>query len=93
LGDPAHPPAVGAEVTVSIRPECWELHRDAETRNYVRGRIGESTYLGEVAQYQFHSVAGPILKIFERNPRFVEGSSRGELFATVEPEDVVVLAR
>ena len=24
----------------------------------------------------------------ERNPRFVDGSARGELFATVEPEDV-----
>lgn len=92
-GDPAQTFAAGAEVTVSIRPECWELHRDAETRNFARGRIGESTYLGEVAQYQFHSAAGPVLKIFERNPRFVEGSVRGELYATVEPEDVVVLAR
>jgi len=93
LGDPAHPPTIGSEVTVSIRPECWELHRDAEARNVVRGRIGESTYLGEVAQYQFHTAAGPALKIFERNPRFVDGSARGELYATVEPEDVVVLTR
>lgn len=93
LGDPAHPLAAGAEVTVSIRPECWELHRNPESRNVVRGRIGDSIYLGEVAQYEFLTNAGPKLKIFERNPRFVDGSSRGELFATVEPEDVVVLAR
>jgi iron(III) transport system ATP-binding protein len=93
LGDEAHAPAVGAEVTLSIRPECWELHRDAESRNVVRGRIGASTYLGEVAQYEFLTAAGPKLKIFERNPRFVDGSARGELFATVEPEDVVVLTR
>jgi iron(III) transport system ATP-binding protein len=91
VGDPANAPAVGAEVTVSIRPECWELHRDAESRNVVRGRIGESTYLGEVAQYEFVTGNGTKLKIFERNPRFVDGASRGELYATVEPDDVVVL--
>jgi iron(III) transport system ATP-binding protein len=91
LGDPARPVATGAQVTISIRPECWELHRNAETRNVVKGRIGESIYLGEVAQYDFVTSAGAKLKIFERNPRFADGSSRGELYATVEPEDVVVL--
>jgi len=92
LGDPAQAVAVGAQVTICIRPECWELHRNAETRNVVKGRIGESIYLGEVAQYDFVTAAGAKLKIFERNPRFADGSSRGELFATVEPEDVVVLS-
>jgi iron(III) transport system ATP-binding protein len=91
LGDPAKGPAVGTEVTVSIRPECWELHRNAGPRNVVRGRIGESIYLGEVAQYAFVTANGTRLKIFERNPRFVDGPDRGELYATVAPEDVVVL--
>ena len=91
LGDPTKPVAVGAEVTVSIRPECWELHRDAERKNVVKGRIGDSVYLGEVAQYDFVTDNGTKLKIFERNPRFVDGSARGELYATVEPEDVVLL--
>ena len=91
VGDPTTAPAVGAEVTVSIRPECWELHRNAESRNVVRGRIGQSIYLGEVAQYEFITGNGTELKIFERNPRFVDGSTRGELYATVEPDDVVVL--
>ena len=91
FGDPVNIPKVGDEVTVSIRPECWELHRDAESRNVVKGRIGQSTYLGEVAQYEFITGNGTHLKIFERNPRFVDGASRGELYATVEPDDVVVL--
>jgi len=91
LGDPTRPVAAGAEITVSIRPECWELHRDAERKNVVKGRIGDSIYLGEVAQYDFVTANGTKLKVFERNPRFVDGSSRGELYATVEPEDVVVL--
>jgi len=91
FGDPDRPAAVGAEVTVSIRPECWELHRDPEPRNVVKGRIGECIYLGEVAQYDFVTPRGAKLKIFERNPRFVDGADRGELYATVAPEDVVVL--
>ena len=92
FGDPNNIPPVGAEVTVSIRPECWELHRDAEPRNFVKGRIGDSVYLGEVAQYDFvTSNNGTKLKIFERNPRFVDGSARGELYAAVQPEDVIVL--
>ena len=92
LGDPTQAVDVGAQVTICIRPECWELHRNVETRNVVKGRIGESIYLGEVAQYDFVTPAGAKLKIFERNPRFADGSSRGELYATVEPEDVVVLS-
>jgi iron(III) transport system ATP-binding protein len=91
LGNPAKPPAVGGEVTVSIRPECWDLHRGHQPRNAVKGRIGESVYLGEVAQYEFITGNGTKLKIFERNPRFGDGPDRGELFATVEPADVVVL--
>ena len=84
-------PAVGSTVTVSIRPECWELRHDPAERNTVKGRIGESIYLGEVAQYEFITGNGTRLKIFERNPRFVDVADRGELFATVLPEDVVVL--
>jgi iron(III) transport system ATP-binding protein len=91
LGDPARAPAVGAAVTLSIRPECWELNREKSgDRNCVHGRIGEFIYLGEVAQYEL-IVGGTALKIFERNPRFVDSASRGELFAAVAPEDVVVL--
>jgi iron(III) transport system ATP-binding protein len=56
----------------------------------VRGRIGDFVYLGETAQYAL-IVGDTVLKVFERNPRFVDGASRGELFAHVAPEDVVVL--
>jgi len=31
------------------------------------------------------------LKIIELNPRFLDQSGRGELFASAAPEDVVVL--
>jgi iron(III) transport system ATP-binding protein len=90
LGDPARPPAAGDAVTLSIRPDCWTLSREPSSRNAVRGRIGESIYLGEVAQYAFEAGA-MTLKIFELNPQFIDGSGRGELFARAAPGDVVLL--
>ena len=89
-GDTEATVRVNDPVTLSVRPECWKLSREAPVRNAVRGRIGEATYLGELAQYDF--VAGGVtLKILELNPRFVDASSRGELYASAEPDDVVVL--
>ena len=91
LGDPTAVPAAGAAVTVSIRPECWELRPPAEGINRVRGRIGDSIYLGELAQHDFITGNGTRLKIHERNPRYVDEALRRELCAAVAPEDVVVL--
>jgi iron(III) transport system ATP-binding protein len=91
LGDATAALAAGDGVTVSVRPECWKLSADAPARNAVRGRIGAAVYLGETAQYDFLA-GGQTLKILELNPRFIDAASRGELFATAEPEDVVVLA-
>jgi iron(III) transport system ATP-binding protein len=91
LGDAAARPANGADVTLSVRPECWTLHRDPPARNAVRGRIGAAVYLGEVAQYEFVTATAK-LKIYELNPRFLGASVEGgELFASVEQEDAVVL--
>ncbi|MEY4941060.1 MAG: Spermidine/putrescine import ATP-binding protein PotA [Verrucomicrobiota bacterium] len=90
LGDPSARPAVGAIVTLSVRPECWTLSREAPAANAVKGRIGDAIYLGEIAQYEL--VAGDQrLKILELNPRFLDQSSRGEVFAHAAPGDMVVL--
>lgn len=91
-GDPSATMARGDRVTLSVRPECWKLGYDAPAKNAVKGRIGNATYLGEIAQYEF--MAGEtVLKIFELNPQFVDQLARGELFARADPQDVVVLAR
>jgi len=90
LGDSAAKPAAGAAVTLSVRPECWVLSREPAAVNSVRGRIGEAIYLGEIAQYAL--VAGALnLKIIELNPRFLDQSSRGEVYASAAPDDVVAL--
>ena len=91
LGDPAAQPPAGSAVTISARPECWTISGSRSGPNAVRGRIGASVYLGENAQYDF--VAGDLsLKILEQNPRLAERQDAGEFFASVRPEDVVVLA-
>jgi iron(III) transport system ATP-binding protein len=48
-------------------------------------------YLGEFAQYEFKA-GGVALKIFELNPRFPGAASPADLYAAVEPDDVVILA-
>jgi iron(III) transport system ATP-binding protein len=83
-------PKPGDECTLSIRPESWRLTATAPASNGVAGRIRVCTYLGEMAQYEF-AAAGGTLKIYELNPRFVDHGSDREVFASVSPEDVVVL--
>ncbi len=86
--------SVGAKVTLSIRPECLKLdHGGGETAsggNRVACSVGESIYLGEVAQYELR--AGPAtLKVFELNPRHLVPAGTSGLIASVDPEDVAVL--
>jgi iron(III) transport system ATP-binding protein len=90
LGDASVAPAAGAKVTLSVRPECWVLSREAPAQNAVKGKIGEAIYLGEQAQYELVA-GGQRLKILELNPRFLEQSARGEVYASAAPEDVVIL--
>lgn len=82
----------GESVILSIRPESWRLRTEKSEQNSVAGKLRERIYLGEMAQYRFApSIGETELKIFELNPRFVDIGGERELFATVAPEDVVVL--
>ena len=93
---------VGEPVVLSIRPESWKLREAASAgsagaENTLRGRIGRSVYLGEVAEYDFQPTTGqngaasPTLRILEMNPRFVEVADHTEISARVSPDDVIVL--
>ncbi|HEY5894677.1 MAG TPA: ABC transporter ATP-binding protein [Chthoniobacterales bacterium] len=87
--------ATGDGVTLSIRPESWKLEANKADRtptNSVTGRITETTYLGELAQYEFTS-GEQKMKIYELNPKFLSTRSDTDLVATVDAEDVVVLTR
>ena len=90
ISDAAWKPEPGDSATLSIRPESWTIAAESRGVNSAQGRIGESIYLGEVAQYQF--LAGSLaLKIFEMNPHLSNRPSGRELFASAAPQDVVVL--
>jgi iron(III) transport system ATP-binding protein len=95
VGDSDWKPRPGEAATVSVRPESWTIHSDSKGAtgpNTIKGRIGESIYLGEVAQYQFQ--AGPLaLKIFELNPHLSTRPTDCDLFASASPQDVVVLKK
>ena len=89
-GETANPPRRGENVVVSIRPECWRLGRQPLAQNGVRGVIAESYYLGEIAQHRFRS-GEVVLSLHELNPRLVGKEARGEFWAAVDADDVVVL--
>ena len=82
------------KVTLSIRPETWKLSDKPPgalahgVPNVVHGRIVETTYLGEMAQYRF-AATGFSLKVSEMNPRSVAKDDR--CYAMISAEDVVVL--
>ncbi|MDB6154252.1 MAG: spermidine/putrescine transporter ATP-binding protein, partial [Chthoniobacteraceae bacterium] len=82
----------GDSCLVSIRPESWNLAAEPTPLNCVVGRIRDRVYLGEMAQYEFLAASGlRELKIYELNPRFVDLSEEREVYASVDPQDVVVL--
>jgi iron(III) transport system ATP-binding protein len=92
-GDPTASLADGQAVTVSIRPECIRLERYPSEENGFPGRIGESVYYGEVARYEFFCGEQFHLKVFELNPRYLDRTGQDGLYASVDPEDVVVLLK
>ena len=80
----------GSAATVSIRPECWRLGAGPGPENSVRGRVGETVFLGETAQVAFRT--GELaLRVLELNPGATGALERGEVFASVAPEDAVIL--
>ena len=90
VSDPAWKPQPGDSATLSIRPECWTISAKSRGVNSAQGQIGESVYLGEVAQYQFLA-SSLALKIFEMNPNLSNRPVGREFFASAMPQDIVVL--
>jgi ABC-type Fe3+/spermidine/putrescine transport system ATPase subunit len=84
-------PEAGEAVWISVRPECWRLERAAAASNSFAGRIARTTHLGEIAEHEFVETGGTSLKVFELNPK--PRKDAAEAYATVAPEDVVLLPR
>jgi iron(III) transport system ATP-binding protein len=82
--------AAGTGVVVSIRPEAFRLGIGREGSSTLRGRILESTYLGELAQYVVELPGPTKVKAAAINPG-APLSPGSEIALSVEPDDVVVL--
>ncbi len=96
ITDPDWHPAPEQPVVLSIRPESWKLREVAKTKagklNVLRGRIGRSVYLGEMAEYDFQpATGGAPLRILELNPHFLETPDDTEITARASAEDVAIL--
>jgi iron(III) transport system ATP-binding protein len=84
--------AVGAEVWISVRPECFRAGpaEGASPRNTVRGACTATVYLGELAEHRLR-VGETTLSVFELNPAVAAGAAGVERAFHVAPGDVVVL--
>ena len=85
----ATPPS--GDLLLSIRPEAWRLTPNPQPINSFPGALVESVYLGDTARHRFALESGPILTIYELNPRPREISLSPTLYATVDPTDVIPL--
>ena len=93
-GDSKWKPEKLEEVLLSIRPECLSLTADNFRENSIAGKLEESVYLGEIAQYSLNADGSKdIIHISELNPRRVVRESAQTLYATADSEDIVILPK
>lgn len=89
------PPASGARVKVSIRPECVRIGPPPEgMTNVWTGQMHKTVYLGEVAQHLVTIPAGGTdvaWKVLELNPRLLARDTAMKVCVWVAPDDAVVL--
>lgn len=91
LADPSWTPREGQTATLSVRPEALAIHHQNPLVNTLAGRIEDSTYLGEVAQYRMKTEEGTSIRISELNPTQLRETGDTLYYAAAEPRDVVIL--
>lgn len=83
-------PKPGDDVSVSLRPESIRLKHHPSEENCTDGVIVDAMYFGEVAHYTFQKKAIS-LRISELNPCHLTQHHQRGLYASILPEDVVIL--
>jgi iron(III) transport system ATP-binding protein len=81
--------AAGAQVLLSIRPECVRLSPTRQSDSAFQVSVSNTSYLGELCEHEL-AHPGLTLRAYELNPRSLRSHS-GELWAEVSPSDVVLL--
>jgi iron(III) transport system ATP-binding protein len=90
LGASAKDPRPGQKVYLSMRPECFRLNDFPSAENNIDGMIGNVTYFGEVAHYDFER-NGIIFRISEINPQHFTNARSRVVYASISHEDIVIL--
>ncbi len=83
-------PAIGEIVHAAIRPECLNIETFPTEENCFKGKMGSTTYFGEVAQYEF-LCDGLSLKVYGLNPKAIWGQKDKDFYVWADAEDVVIL--
>lgn len=83
-------PKPGQRVSVSIRPESLKIVQFPTAENCIDGKVGNITYFGEVAHYEFEK-RGIKLKLSELNPTHMNDVRQCNTFIYAAREDVVIL--
>ncbi|MBI3986293.1 MAG: ABC transporter ATP-binding protein [Lentisphaerae bacterium] len=86
----AKPFAVGARVTLSVRPESLVLTPGSGTPGFP-AVIRDVLYLGETAEYRLTAANGTELKALEMNPRWTADARPADVRFSVDPTAVVAL--
>ncbi len=86
-------PVVGQPVTLSIRPESLALREVPDSPNRFFGNIIETTYLGEMVQYELALRDGTPMRVSEMNPLEILQPGADEIRVMAATDDVVILRR
>lgn len=86
-------PASGQAVTLSVRPEALSVFELRDTPNKFFGNILETTYLGEMVQYELALRDGTPLRVSEMNPVEILQPGTDEVQVMAGTDDVLILRR
>ncbi len=91
VADPDWNPKPGDKTVISVRPEALSLADTRPPINGVAGRVTESTYLGEIAQYVLQPEGHAPLRIAELNPEKPRQPGEHNVYAAADADDVVLI--
>ena len=91
ITDPAWQPVSGEKVQLCLRPEALRLTDLPAAANLLTGRLTDSVYLGELAQYTVRDSSGQLFHLSELNPAILRAADDSQVSLTVNPDDVMIL--
>jgi iron(III) transport system ATP-binding protein len=91
ITDPAWHPPSGEKVSLCLRPEALRLTDQPAPANVIMGRLTDSVYLGELAQYTVRDPGGNLFHLSELNPALLRDADDSQVSLTINPDDVMIL--